>query len=186
MQSLLLLAPLAAFLVAYLASGLYTATAVLMVVMVGVLLIDYVRERRIPPMHGLSAVLYLGLGGATLLLHDKRFLELKPTIFLWALGLAFLGSFWVGRKTLTERLLAPALEEQVAAVTEDTWRLLNGLWVAFYGLLGALNLLVANYASERMWVWFKVLGLTGLTVIFVFAQVLWLMRRGELTVKVSP
>jgi intracellular septation protein len=183
MQPLLDLAPLVAFLVGYLAAGLYTATAVLMGTMLLVLVIDYVRERRIPPMHGLSAVLYFGLGAATLILHNKSFIQLKPTVFLWVLGLAFLASFWVGRRTLTERLLGPALGGQVP---EGAWRRLNGLWVAFYGLLGALNLVVASYASERMWVLFKVIGLTGLTLVFVIGQVLWLMRRGELAVKPAP
>jgi intracellular septation protein len=184
MQSLLLLAPLGAFLGTYLATDLYTATAVLMGVMVLVLVIDYARERRIPAMHGLSAVLYLALGGATLILHDKRFLQLKPTIFLWAIGLAFLASFWMGRQTFTQRLLAPALDGQVPVADED-WRRLNGAWVAFYGALGALNLLVASYASERMWVLFKVLGLTWLTLVFIAAQIAWLMRRGALAVKLS-
>jgi intracellular septation protein len=186
MQALLDFAPLAAFFAAYLATDLYTATAVLMGSMVVVLVIDYVRERRIPPMHGLSAVLYFGFGAATLILHNKRFIQMKPTVFFWVAALAFLASFWVGRRTLTERLLGAALSGQGQGIPEETWRRLNGLWVAFYGLLGALNLVVASYASERMWVLFKVIGLTGLTLVFVGGQVVWLMRRGELAVKMSP
>lgn len=184
MQSLALFAPLAAFLAAYFAAGIYTATAVLMVVMVLVLAVDYLRDRHIPALHGLSAVLYLGLGGATLLLHDKRFLQLKPTIFLWVLGLAFVASFWIGKQTFTQRLLGPALEGQVQVADED-WRRLNAAWAAFYGLLGALNLVVASYASERTWVLFKVIGLTALTLIFIAGQLFWLLRRGELAVKMS-
>ena len=65
------------------------------------------------------------------------------------------------------------------------WRRLNAAWVAFYGLLGALNLVVASYASERMWVLFKVIGLTVLTLVFVAGQLAWLLRRGELAVKMS-
>jgi intracellular septation protein A len=52
--------------------------------------------------------------------------------------------------------------------------------------LGALNLIVAGYASERMWVLFKVVGLTGLTLAFVAGQVMWLMRRGELAPQAGP
>src|SRR5688500_1876238 len=72
MQNLLDLAPLVAFLVAYYAADLYTATAVLMVAMALLLVVDYVRERRIPPMHALSAVLVFAFGAATLALHDQR------------------------------------------------------------------------------------------------------------------
>ena len=178
MQALLDFAPLLAFIVTYYLAGLYQATAVLMVAMLGLLASDYLRERRIPPLHALSTVLVFAFGGATLLLHDRHFIQLKPTAFFWLAGLAFLASFWVGKRTLTERLLRAALGEHVR-VTGTVWRRLNGIWVAFYALLGALNLAVAYYASERLWVNFKVFGLTSLTLAFVASQVLWLTRRSE-------
>jgi intracellular septation protein len=184
MQLLLDIAPLLAFGIAYSLAGLYTATAVLMGVMVLVLIADYARERRISPIHGLSAVLYLAFGTATLLLHNKRFIQLKPTVLFWILGLAFLASFWLGRRTLTERLLRAALGGQAPLQVQDsTWRRLNALWVAFYGLMGALNLLVAGYAEERTWVLFKVFGLASLTLIFLAPQFLWLMRRSAVSVE---
>ncbi|MDB6091248.1 MAG: intracellular septation protein [Gammaproteobacteria bacterium] len=178
MQALLEFAPLLAFIVAYYIGGLYEATAVLMIAMLALLAVDYLLQRRIPPMHALSAVLVFALGAATLLLHDKHFIQLKPTALFWLAGLAFLGSFWIGKRTLTERLLSAALQGQVR-VPDTTWRRLNALWVAFYGVLGGLNLLVATYASERVWVNFKVFGLTVLTFLFIGSQVMWLTRRAE-------
>jgi intracellular septation protein A len=47
----------------------------------------------------------------------------------------------------------------------------------FYALLGAANLAVAYYASERAWVYFKLFGLALLTLVFVALQVLWLSSR---------
>lgn len=178
MQALLEFAPLLAFVVAYYIGGLYEATAVLMVAMLALLAVDYLRQRRIPPMHALSAVLVFVLGGATLLFHDKQFIQLKPTALFWLAGLAFLASFWIGKRTLTERLLSAALQGQVQ-VPDSVWRRLNTLWVLFYGVLGGLNLLVASYASERVWVNFKVFGLTSLTCVFIGSQVMWLSRRVE-------
>jgi intracellular septation protein A len=57
---------------------------------------------------------------------------------------------------------------------------MNALWVVFYGLLGGANLLIAQYESERVWVYSKI-GLTILTFIFAVAQVLYLVKRGEPT-----
>jgi len=177
MQTVTGLAPLVAFFVSYRLYGLYTATAVLMVAMLAVLAIDWLRERKIPPVHALSAVLVLIFGGATLLLHDRAFIQWKPTVLLWLIGLAFLGSFWIGAQTLTERFLAPALEQRLA-VSRRTWRVLN-LWsVLFYALAGAANLAVAHFASESTWVNFKIFGLTFLTFAFLMGQVLWLTRAG--------
>ncbi len=183
MQALLEFAPLLAFIIAYYVGGLYTATAVLMVAMVPLLVVDYLLQRRIPPMHALSAVLVFVLGGATLLFHDKHFIQIKPTVLFWLAAVAFLGSFWIGKRTLTERLLSAALQD--VHVPQSVWRRLNALWVVFYVVLGALNLVLAWYASEKVWVNFKVFGLTILTLVFVGSQVIWLTRRAEATAQMQ-
>ncbi len=99
---------------AYYLRGLYVATAVLMVAMLLLLAVDWLRNRRIPTMHALSTVLVLIFGAATLLLHNKLFIQWKPTVFFWLASLAFLGSFWIGERTLTERLLGRRLGRQAA------------------------------------------------------------------------
>jgi intracellular septation protein len=177
MQALLEFAPLVAFFVAYRVWGLYTATAVLMGSMAVLLVVDILRLRRIPPMHTLSAVLVFLFGSATLLLHDLRFIQWKPTVFFWMTSVAFLISQWVGKQTLTQRLLTAALGGEEIRVADSTWKRLNLLWVAFYALLGGLNLLVAFNMSEHTWVTFKVIGLPVVNLVFVGAQVAWLVRR---------
>jgi intracellular septation protein len=176
MQSLLELTPLIAFFVAYYVGGIYVATSVLMAAMAVLLIVDYARTRRVPPMHAVSAVLVFAFGAATLILHDQRFIQWKPTVFFWLLSIALLGSMWIGQQPLVQRLLSRALEGQVR-VSEATWRRLNLLWVVFYVLLGAVNLIVAFNASEATWVKFKVIGLTLATIVFTGAQLAWLMRR---------
>ena len=180
MQPLLELAPLIAFLIAYFRGGLYVATGVLMGAMAVLLVIDLVRGRRIPPMHMLSAVLVFLFGTATLLLHNQRFIQWKPTVFFWLASLAFLASFWIGRCTLVQRLLGAALGDQADRIEPRLWQRLNALWVVFYAILGVANLVVAFNAPEQVWVYFKVFGLTAATFVFVVAQVAWLARRGAL------
>ena len=177
MQTLIGLAPLVAFFVAYKLSGIYVATATLMVVMVLVLAIDWLRERKIPPVHALSAVLVLIFGTATLVLHNSAFIKWKPTVLFWIIALAFLGSYWIGRQTLTERFLGAALEDKIT-VPQRLWRGLNGASVVFYACAGALNLAVAHYASEASWVNFKLFGLTLLTFAFTAGQVFFITSRG--------
>src|SRR6202165_4153848 len=138
MQALTGLAPLVAFFVTYRLRGLYAATAVLMAAMVALLALDWLRQRRIPPLHALSAVLVLILGAATLLLHNRLFIQWKPTVLFWAVSRAFIASFWIGERTLTQRFLGPALEERLA-VSDAMWRGVN-LWAAaVYVALGALQ-----------------------------------------------
>ena len=115
MQALTEFAPLVAFVAAYWLGGLYAATAVLMGAMLLLLAVDWLRMRSIPPMHALSTVLVLIFGGATLILHDRVFIQWKPTVFFWLVSLAFIGSFWTGKRTLTERLLGGPLTEAFGA-----------------------------------------------------------------------
>jgi intracellular septation protein len=178
MQALIDLAPLAAFFIAYKLGGIYAATATLMIAMLALLLTDWLRLKRLPPMHLLSALLVLLLGGATLILRDPRFLKWKPTIFLWLVALASLASPWVGRTPLAQRLLAPMLS-RTDTIPRAIWLRLNWLWVAFFGLLGSLNLWVANRASESTWVYFKVIGISAAFVLFALAQAMWLAGRTE-------
>jgi len=178
MQALIDLAPLVAFFIAYKMGGIYVATAVLMIAMLGLLLIDWLRLKRLPPMHLLSAVLVLALGSATLILRDPRFLKWKPTIFLWLVALASLASPWIGRVPLPQRLLAP-LVSRGDSLPRTTWLALNWLWVAFFALLGAANLWVASSASESTWVYFKVIGISAAFALFATAQALWLASRTE-------
>ena len=175
MQALAEFAPLVAFFVTYSLRGLYAATAVLMVAMLALLAFDWLRQRRIPPLHAVSTALVLVLGGATLLLHNRLFIQWKPTVLFWLVSVAFVASFWIGERTLTQRFLEPALAGRVP-VSPQQWRRVNGASAAFYALLGALNLAVAYGASERTWVYFKLFGLALLTFAFVALQVLWLSR----------
>ncbi|MBS0366796.1 MAG: septation protein IspZ [Proteobacteria bacterium] len=178
MQTIAELAPLVAFFITYRVRGLYAATAVLMVAMALVLAFDWLRLRRIPPLHALSALLVLLFGSATLLLHDRAFIQWKPTVLLWGMGLAFMASGWFGRHTLTQRLLGPAVREHFT-IGERLWRRLNAASVAFYLAAGAANLAVARNFAESTWVNFKVFALPALAFVFTALQAWWLTRHAS-------
>lgn len=178
MQALIDLVPVAAFFVAYWLGGIYVATAVLMLAMVLLLVVDLLRLGRIPPLHLLSAALVLILGAATLILRDVRFLKWKPTIFLWLVSAAAVFSSWFSAMPLAQRLLQPMVA-QGAALPRALWLRLNWVWAAFYALLGGLNLWIAYHRSERDWVNFKFFGLTVAFALFAVAQAAWLASRPE-------
>lgn len=171
--------PLAAFLVAYkFFGGIYVATATLMVGMSLALVVQWLRGGKLPTMFAVSTALVLLFGTATLLLRDIRFIQWKPSIFLWILALAFLASAFIGQQPLVQRLLQPALGEQ--QLERRDWLLLNGAWVVYGVVFGALNLLVAYNAPEATWVNVKTWGLPISLMLFMLAQVLWLQWRGKL------
>ena len=110
-------------------------------------------------------VLVLIFGAATLLAAQQASSSSgSPRCSSGSPSLAFLGSFWIGERTLTERLLGAALEGKLRVVGGELAQL-NCWWVVFYApSSGALNLVVAVLASERVWVNFKLVGLAILIV----------------------
>jgi intracellular septation protein len=179
MQLLLEFFPVIAFFVAYKLGGMYIATGTLMVTMVLSFAVIWLRTRRIPPMFGASTALVLVLGTATLVLRSSRFIQWKPSIFLWLVAISFLVSAFVGKQTMAQRLLQPTLGE--AELSRREWLQLNSAWVLYGLIIGLINILVAYYASESTWVTTKFFGLTGSMFLFLLAQLYWLHRRGKLS-----
>lgn len=173
MNQLLEWSPLVIFLAVFELKGLYWATAALMVACVALMLIHRLRSGRFKTMHVVTAGVAVALGSATLLLHDKRFIQWKPTVLLGGAAIAFLGSTFIGKQPLARRMLEGVFSEPLA-LTPATWRLINTAWAIWFATLAAANLYIAQHFSEDLWVKFKVIGISVATFIFMIPQVLWL------------
>lgn len=161
--------PILVFFGAYFYEDIYFATAVLMVVMPIVLALQWALTRKLNKIYAASTALVLVLGGATLALRNPLFLFWKPTVLNWAIALVFLGSQFIGSKPIVQRMM-----EGAAELTAPQWRKLNQIWVAFFAVVGGLNIYVAYSFSEPTWVKFKLFGMLGLTLVFVVLQTIWL------------
>ena len=145
---------------AYTVDGIFTATGVLIVAtalqfVIGSLLARHVEKRAL-----WTFVAVLVFGGATLLLRDETFIQWKPTIFNWALALAFILFRYIGERTLMERTLGTQLH-----LPRAVWLRLNALWVGNFLIVGALNLYVAYSYSEATWVSYKLYSAIGFTLL---------------------
>jgi intracellular septation protein len=169
MQLLLDYIPIVIFIAAYFYEDIFFATAVLMGVMPVILLLQWLMTRKLNRIYAASTVLVLVLGSATLYFRDADFIYWKPTVLNWAIALVFLGSQWIGERTIVQRMLGGA-----ADLARNQWTRLNLIWVGFFTAVGAINLYVAYNFSEEFWVNFKLFGMLGLTVVFVVIQSLWL------------
>ena len=157
--------------------GLLAATAVLIVTSVIQLAWTWFRTRQIERMPLITVILGVILGGATLLLQDEVYIKWKPSVVNWLFGVAFLGSQFIGKKTLIERMLGNALD-----LPSEAWVRLNLAWTVFFIAMGLVNLYVAfNYDTDT-WVNFKLFGMMGLTLVFVVLQALYIARY----IKVEP
>ena len=105
-------------------------------------------------------------GAATLILRDQRFIQWKPTVFNWVLAAVFLGSQFIGKRTVLERVLGSQL-----SLPRTIWTRLNVLWIGNFALVGALNLFVAYRFEEAFWVSYKLYSSIGFTLALMLLTV---------------
>ena len=166
--------PVVLFFIAFKFFDIYVATAVAM----GATFLQigwvWLRHRKVDNMLWVSLAVIVVFGGATLLLQDETFIKWKPTVLYWlfaaALAVAALGF----RKNLIR-----AMMEAQLTLPEAVWGRLLASWIAFFALMGALNLFVAYNFTTDAWVNFKLFGGIGLMLAFIVLQALMLARHIE-------
>lgn len=171
MNAVLDFLPALAFFAVYAATGIYRATAVLIIALFALVGIYWIKDRKVHRLHLFTALIAAVFGGLTLYLRDPTYIKLKPTVAYGLLALALLISQFVGEKVLLARI------PQTAVVLPDRiWRRINLVWVVFFAFCACLNLVVAYAFSQTVWVEFNVFGFTVLTILFMVAHAPFLMR----------
>ncbi|RYF37169.1 MAG: septation protein A [Comamonadaceae bacterium] len=171
MKLLLDFFPIILFFAAFKVWDIYVATGV--AIAATILQIGWLRYStgKIEPMQWLSLGIIVLFGGATILAHDETFIKWKPTVLYWLMGGALAVGLAVFRKNLLKSLMGAQMELPDAA-----WRAMTWSWVAFFAVMGVLNLWVAFNFDTDTWVNFKLFGGLGLMAVFVVGQALFLGR----------
>ncbi|MCK5918119.1 MAG: septation protein A [Cocleimonas sp.] len=135
--------------------------------------------RRLEKMHLISLVILLIFGTLTLMLKNPDYIAWKVTIFNWIFAGVILGSFFIGEKTLIERMMSHAI-----SVPKQIWKKVNLSWGIFFIIVGASNLIVYEIYAKQMdnldaWVNFKMFGILGLTLVFMIGQGLYIAKHAE-------
>lgn len=163
--------PIILFFLAFKLYGIYVATAVAIVATFIQVAAFWYKHRRFEQMHIVTLVLITLFGGATLLLENELFIKWKPTVLNWLFAAIFIGSQYIGKKTIAERMMGKAI-----GLEKNIWARLNLSWAIFFIALGFANLFVLYNFDTDTWVNFKLFGMMGLTVLFVVLQSLVLAR----------
>lgn len=168
------------FLAALLAYDIYVATLTAIAAAFIQTGYHWLRHGRAETMHLVTLAAFIVFGGLTLWLRDEAFIKWKPTIVYWILAGVVIGSQFIGKKSLFERLLGQHVE-----LPPGAWRRHNLSFGVFLLFLSLLNLYVAFYfrpdldATLRLQIWgyFKVFGTLVLTFAFLFIQVLLMAKQ---------
>jgi intracellular septation protein len=118
-------------------------------------------------------VLIVVFGGLTVWFHNQMFIMWKPSITFWLLGLVFWGSQAFFHKNLPRATLGAEIQ-----LPDTVWQRLNFSYVAFFALMGLLNLWVVYFLRDS-WVSFHTFFSTGLMLVFVIGQGFYLSKHLE-------
>ncbi len=138
-------------------------------------------RRKVDLMLWVTFALVVVLGGATIWFHNPTFIKWKPSALYWAMGLAF----WVSQTFFRKNLLQIMMGQQLQ-LPSGVWQRLNFAWIGFFGLLGLVNLYVAYTFSTSTWFTFKAFGVTGLMLLFMLAQGLYISKHLEPEAGAAP
>ena len=171
MKALFDLFPLLIFFGSYAMVDIFFATGAMMAATTLQVAWAWFKHRKVEKMLLISFIAIIVFGSMTLLLHDKRFIMIKPTIVYWIMSGGLLVShLWFKKNPI--RLMMEKHFDAPAAV----WNQWLYVWVAFFAAMGVLNLFVAYSFSEDIWVKFKVFGTLAMSLVLAFVQGWRLMR----------
>lgn len=163
--------PLIIFFIIYKMVDIYAATGSLIVTTGLLLAYNYFKHGKAEKMHVITFLMVLVFGSLTLVLHDDVFIKWKVTAVYTLFAIALLASQFIFKKPIIKQMLGKEI-----SLPDGVWRNLNLAWAIFFIILGLLNVYVAFYMAQDIWVNFKVFGLLGATIVFTLISGIYIYK----------
>jgi intracellular septation protein len=145
--------------------GMFSAAEFLLAASVLVYGSLFVYQKRLDKFQWITLAAVILLCIPTIIFKNIVFLKWKAPIVNWIFASIFVASRYFGDKPAIEHMMGHAV-----TAPKEVWYKLNTMWVFYFIVLGAINLIVAFTLSEELWIKFKVFGNLILTFGFVFVQ----------------
>lgn len=171
MKQLLDFLPLVVFFIVYKLYNIYAASGALIAATAVALVISWVLYRKLEKMTIITFLLVTVFGSLTLIFHNDDFIKWKVTVIYTLFAAALMFSQWWMEKPFIQSMLGKEL-----TLPATVWRTLNVAWALFFFICGLVNIYVAFWLPESVWVNFKVFGLTALTLLFTLFSGIYIWR----------
>ena len=145
--------------------GMFSAAEFLLAASVLVYGSLFVYQKRLDKFQWITLAAVILFCIPTIIFKNIAFLKWKAPIVNWIFASIFLASRHFGEKPAIEHMMGHAV-----TAPKEVWYKLNTMWICYFIVLGAINLIVAFTLSEELWIKFKVFGNLILTFSFVLVQ----------------
>ncbi|HGJ5876353.1 MAG TPA: septation protein A [Arsenophonus sp.] len=171
MRQLLDFIPLIVFFIVYKKVDIFYASGALMIATVLSMLANYLIYKKIEKSSLITLVIVIIFGGLTLIFHSDLFIKWKVTVIYAIFSLALLVSQFFTQKPLIQRMLGKEIY-----LANEVWSKLNLSWAIFFAICALVNIYVAFWLPQDVWVNFKVFGLTAVTLIFTILSMVYIYK----------
>jgi intracellular septation protein len=166
--------PLVVFLVTYWLTKIETATIAFMIATAAAIIYARVKHKHVSKMLIFSGFMILIFGGLTLFFGDKRFIQMKPTIYYTVIAAILFFGVITKRPTL-KAVIGTAYPE----LQDRGWHLLTRNFAWFFVAMAILNELVWRHSTFGFWLGYKLWGALPLTILFGAINVPMIMRHSD-------
>lgn len=171
MRQLLDFIPLIVFFIVYKKVDIFYASGALMIATALSMLAIYLIYKKIEKSSLITLVIVIIFGGLTLIFHSDLFIKWKVTVIYAIFSLALLVSQYFTQKPLIQRMLSKEIH-----LADEIWHKLNLSWAIFFAICALVNIYVAFWLPQDVWVNFKVFGLTAVTLIFTILSMVYIYK----------
>ncbi|ACL30639.1 septation protein A [Buchnera aphidicola] len=162
MKQILNILPMFIFFIFYKFYDIFIASGSLIVISGLICIIHWILYNEIDKISLFSFLSVFFFGSLTIFFHNSQFIKWKITIIYIIFSLVLLISQFFTRKPMIQRFL-----EKDIKISNIYWRKINFIWSLFFLFCAILNIYIAYYFSETIWVNFKVFGFTSLTFFLI-------------------
>lgn len=143
-------------------SPILLATALTILASVAQIAFLLLRRKKVDAMLWISFIIIASFGSATIYFHSETFIKWKPTVIYWC----YAGAFLLGQFLFKKNLLKTAMGSQIS-MPETVWATLSLVWIAYFFLMGILNLYVAFSFPTTTWVSFKLYSIAAVPAFLI-------------------
>lgn len=150
--------------------AVYIATGIFIAAIVAAMIYSQITRGRIAPVLWVTGVIITAFGVLTIALHNDTFIKIKNTIENGFFAVAIAGSLLIGQNAL--RLVFG----HVFNMSDRAWTIYAWRWAGLFAVLALVNEIMRNTLTTAGWISWHFPVLFGLTLVFVAANLSFIMK----------
>lgn len=159
--------PVVVFILTYvLSKNPFTATELFMVAMVVAIIVAKFMLKEIPPLLIISGLMVIVFGAMTIFLHDRVYIQIKPTIYYALLSVLLFYGGYSGQP-----LLKQALGDVYPELSDTGWQILGRNFAWLFLILAIMNEAIRHAYGFETWAWTKLWLFIPITMLFGAANI---------------